>query len=326
MNEGSRGEVMLGGVTERLLGSEEPAVRYKVLRRVLGREPASVEVLREEIRVSPRVRRLLSERDEDGKMPFHPYAKWYGAHWVLASLADIGYPPGDKSLVPLREQVYGWLFSKSHEEGARAVRGRVRTCASMEGNALYYLLALGLADARTEELVERLLLWQWPDGGWNCDKNPEAANSSFMESLIPLRALALHSRLRRNERSRAAAQRAAEVFLGRRMYKRRRDAKVISDDFVRLHYPSYWHYDILFGLEVMAEAGFVRDERCEDALDLLESKRLPDGGFPAEKRYYRLGEKPATGRSLVDWDGTSKRTANEFVTTDALYVLKESGR
>ncbi len=211
----------MGDVTERLLGSEEPAVRYKVLTKVLGREPASVAVPREEIRVSLRVKRLLSERDEDGKIPFHPYAKWYGAHWVLASLADIGYPPGDESLVPLREQIYGWLFGRSHEEGALVVRGRVRTCASMEGNALYYLLALGLADARTEELAERLLRWQWPDGGWNCDKNPEAANSSFMESLIPLRALALHSRLRRNERSRAAAERAAEVFLGRRMYKSR---------------------------------------------------------------------------------------------------------
>ena len=145
-----------------------------------------------------------------------------------------------------------------------------------------------------------------------------------MESLIPLRALALHAR--RNERSRAAAERAAEVFLGRRMYKSRRGGRVIAEDFVRLHYPCYWHYDILFGLRVMAEAGFVMDERCEEALGLLESKRLPDGGFPAEKRYYRLGEKPATGRSLVDWDGAGKRRANEFVTADALYVLKESGR
>ena len=100
MNEGSRGEVTLGGVTERLLGSEEPAVRYKLLTKVLGREPASVAGLREEIRASPRVRRLLSERGEDGKIPFHPYAKWYGAHRVLASLADIGYPRGTRRSSP----------------------------------------------------------------------------------------------------------------------------------------------------------------------------------------------------------------------------------
>ncbi len=124
MNDGLR-EVTLGGVTKRLLQSEEPAVRYKVLTKVLDREPASVAVLREEIRASPRVRRLLSERGEDGKIPFHPYAKWYGAHWVLASLADIGYPPGDETLIPLREQVYGWLFSRSHDPDAYQQSGRI---------------------------------------------------------------------------------------------------------------------------------------------------------------------------------------------------------
>jgi hypothetical protein len=34
-------------------------------------------------------------------------------------------------------------------------------------------------------------------------------------------------------------------------------------DFIRLH-SRYWHYDILFALKVMAEAGFIQDEgvRC----------------------------------------------------------------
>lgn len=151
-------------------------------------------------------------------------------------------------------------------------------------------------------------------------------HSSFMESLIPLRALALHGRLTGNEQSQQAAARAAEVFLKRKLFRRRRDGQVIQEDFVRLHYPCYWHYDILFGLKVMAEAGWVRDERCQEALALLESKRLADGGFPAEGRYYRVTDKAMSGRSLVDWDGTSTRRMNEFVTVDALFVLKASGR
>ncbi len=56
----------------------------------------------------------------------------------------------------------------------------------------------------------------------------------------------------------------------------------------------------------MAEAGFMNDERCNDALDILESKRLDDGGFPAEKKYYQKIEKTKTGMrksgsSLVEW-------------------------
>jgi hypothetical protein len=147
-----------------------------------------------------------------------------------------------------------------------------------------------------------------------------------MESLIPLRGLALHARVTGNRESRAAAERAAEIFLKRLLFRRQADGSVIHDDFVRLHYPCYWHYDILFGLKVLAEAGFVEDARCADALDLLASKRLADGGFPAEKKYYRATEKNVSGRSLVDWGGTSKRYMNAFVTTDALFVLRAAGR
>ncbi len=315
-------------VLDRLLYSNEPSIRFKVLVNVLGRDPNSAEMarLQQEIRVSPRVGLLLSERDGSGRIPYHPYTKWYGAHWVLASLADIDYPSGDESLVPLREQVYEWLFSGKREKKIRPVEGRVRICASQDGNALYYLLRLGLADARTEKLVERLTKWQWPDGGWNCDKKPDAVNSSFMESLIPLRGLALYAKLTDDRDAKKVAERAAEIFLKRRLFRRQRDGEIISDRFVTLHYPCYWHYDILFGLKVMVEAGFIGDERCTDALELLESKRLADGGFPAEGKYYRVTEKRRSGRSLVNWGGTSKKHMNEFTTTDAFYVLKESGR
>ncbi|MCK4663876.1 MAG: hypothetical protein KAT68_13490 [Bacteroidales bacterium] len=318
----------MNDIIKKLLNSDEPSIRFKVLKNVLGKESGSVEILKlqKEIKSSLRVRLLLSERDKDGKIPFHPYRKWYGAHWVLASLADIGYPSEDESLVPMREQVYEWLFSKEHEKKIISIKGRVRRCASQEGNALYYLLSLGLADARTEELAERLMKWQWSDGGWNCDKNPEAINSSFMESLIPLRGLALYGKITGNKKAKTSAERAAEIFLKRKMFEIKPTKRWRKEDFIKVHYPCYWHYDILFGLKVMAEAGFVEDQRCNDALELLESKLLPDGGFPAEKRFYQVSEKKKSGRSLVNWGGTSKKYMNEFVTADALYVLKESGR
>jgi len=308
--------------------SDEPSIRYQVLTRVLGARPDSAlaKRIQEKVRTSDRVARLLAEREPDGRLPYHPYAKWYGAHWILVALAELGYPPGDRGLIPLREQVFAWLLGKSHQDGIRTMRGRVRRCASQEGNALYSQLTLGLADERTEELARRLRAWQWPDGGWNCDKNPSAVNSSFMETLIPLRGLALHARLTRNRDSEQAAERAAEVFLKRQLYKRQRDGSPIHEDFLKLHYPCYWHYDILFALKVMAEAGRVRDSRCQDALTILESKRLSDGSFPSEGRYYRTGSKVKTGRSLVDWGGAGSTRMNEFVTLDALIVLTAAGR
>lgn len=318
----------MDSVINKLLDTDEPSVRYKVMVHVLGHdaETAECQQLRQEIKTSPRVQKLLAECDVAGDAPPGPYRKWTGTHWVLANLADIGYPSGDETLIPLRQRIYKWLFGQSHQKKISTINSRVRRCASQEGNALFYLLALGLADERTDELAVRLVQWQWPDGGWNCDKNPEARNSSFMESLIPLRGLALHAHLTGSQRSQAAAERAAEIFLKRRLFRRQADDTVIQEGFIKLHYPCYWHYDILFGLKVMAEAGFIRDERCREALDLLEAKRLPNGGFPAEKKYYRVTGKQVSGRSLVSWGGTSKRRMNEFVTADALYVLKAVGR
>ncbi|MBM3216905.1 hypothetical protein FJZ36_18580 [Candidatus Poribacteria bacterium] len=330
-------------IVQELLRTGEPSVRYRIRAHVLGESADELRSVRREIAESPRVRALLSERNEEGRIPRHAYEKWRGAHWVLAVLADLDYPPGDTSLVPLRDQVYERWLSPSHtrefvcesrnafyrrrvEFGVPIMNGRARRCASQEGNALYATLKLGIADERADRLAENLLRWQWDDGGWNCDKNPNAAISSFNESLIPMRGLWLHAQATGSAASREAAERASELFLTRSLYKRKRTGEPIKDAFITLHYPAYGHYDALYGLKVMAECGFIDDPRCSDALDLLESKRLSDGGFPAEARHYRPSDPRDNGVSIVDWGGSSRRKSNPFITADALVVLKAAGR
>jgi len=152
------------------------------------------------------VRRLLSERDADCRIPHGPYKKWNG-DWVLSSLADLGCPSEDAWLILLRDQVYDlWLApehtreyvcttrtSRAASKGVPLFEGRARRCASQEGTALYSTLTVGLADSRADELARNLMRWQWPDGGWNCDRKRTASNSSFWESLIPMCALALYA-------------------------------------------------------------------------------------------------------------------------------------
>jgi hypothetical protein len=318
----------MSAMLDTLLASDEPAIRYKVRIDLLDEDPtaSALVALRGEIQSSARARQLLSERQADGTLPHHPYAKWDGAHWILVALADLGYPPGDAALVPLREQVLAWLLSHGRAAQARrnTIDGRVRMCASMEGNAIYALLALGLADARVDALVERLLAWQWPDGGWNCDKHPKAHVSSFHETLIPLRALARYARHTGDFAVRRAAERAAEVFLARRLFRRLTDGRVIANAFLRLYYPWYWHYNVHFGLKVLDEAGHLGDPRCREARDVLWGKQLADGGFPAEKKYYQASAGPVRARSLVDWGGTSISRMNPFLTVEALTVLRHA--
>jgi len=58
---------------------------------------------------------------------------------------------------------------------------------------------------------------------------------------------------------------------------------------------------------------------------LLLSKRLPDGGWPAERKYYKSSDEIRLGNDYVDWGGTSRKKANPWVTADALYVLGAGG-
>ena len=76
----------------------------------------------------------------------------------------------------------------------------------------------------------------------------------------------------------------------------------------------------------MAEAGFIDDQRCNDALDLLQSKQLPGGGWPAEKSYYKVSDEIALGNDYINWGGTGKSKMNEWITVDALFVLNKARR
>ena len=274
---------------------------------------------------------LLAHRDPDGRMPVHAYQKWQGPLWTFVCLAEIGHRRGDRLLLPLREQFREWLFSERHLRPPHSLlipgqEDRFRRCACQEGFQAWSEMRLGIADERTEELVRRLKRWQWPDGGWNCDKRPAAHLSSFMETLAPLRALALHAELTGDASSRAAARRAAEVFLRRRLFRRRGNGSVMNPRFLLFAFPHFWPYDILFGLLVMAEAGFIRDSRCAEALDLLEEKRLSDGGWPLEQKMWKVSQSFASRGTFFDWGPTGTTRSNPWVNVQARLVLEAAGR
>src|SRR6266568_5186885 len=159
-----------GSVVDTLLGSKEPSIQWKTRVHVLGEERDSkrVRALEDEIRRSPRVRALLSRRDQLGRpgTARAVYYKWHGVHWVLASLADIGYLEDDESLYPIRDRILEFWLRPSYyrefvahteaeayrNEGVPVMEGRYRRCASQQGNPLYFLTILGLADDRTDLL------------------------------------------------------------------------------------------------------------------------------------------------------------------------------
>ena len=310
-------------IIDTLLASDEPSIRWKTRVGVLGENPASrgVRRLQQEIRGCERVQALLARQDAEGRFRGGVYSKWAGGHWILAALADIGYPSGDRRLLPARDQLLDfWLGEHFYSEfecdskqssyrkkGVPIMQGRARRCASQQSSALYSVLVLGLADKRAQDLVERLLHWQWPDGGWNCDRNPAAHHSSFMESLLPLRALARVAGETGDRAAGRAAKRAAQIFLKRNLFKRQSDGEVIRKEFVKLHYPLYWHYDVLRRTQGAGRGAHASSTTpvVRDALDLArEPSGSPDGGWPADGALLQEGQdREASRNEPVDWGG-----------------------
>ncbi len=206
-------------------------------------------------------------------------------------------------------------------------KDRVRHCASMDGNAIWYSVRLGLEEDRTRDVVDRLIGWQWPDGGWNCDKRPEATHSSFQESLIPARGLWAYGRAHDHAPALAAAQRVADLMLARRLLWHRSDGSLIVPDWAgtpgpdRIHYPIHF-FDVLFALQVMADLGRLGESRCSDALGLLESKWLPGGGFPLEAPNTVTVDHVVSRGSYADWGPSGLRHSNPLVSLASLPVLR----
>ena len=257
---------------------------------------------------------LLSGQRPDGGFGVHPYSKWRGSHWRLVSLTELGVPQGSRAARAAADDVLAWIAAPSEPV---VIAGRERRHTSMEGNALAACCRLGMArDARVRHLVEVLLRSQWPDGGWNCDTRPEARRSSFHESLAPIWGLVEYHRATQHADALHAAERAAEVLLEHRLFRSRASGEVILAEWLHIHWPHYWHYDYFQGLRAIDLVGRLDDPRAGEALDLLRSRRRPDGTWKTggHKYWRRHGE---SNLEAVDWGD-----AHEIVTAAALPLLQ----
>jgi len=247
----------------------------------------------------------------------HAYGKWRGAFWRLASLVDLGAErhPGARAAA---EQALGWLadprrLARSHK---RRIDGRIRRCASQDGLGLYMCLRVGMrGDARLERLAESLAETQWADGGWNCDVRLAASHSSVNETWGPILGLNEYG-------ADEAAARGIEFLLTHRVVLSHRTGEPMHRHIVELHYPPYWHYDLLVGLRTLVRTGALDDSRMTDALDMLESKRRTDGTWRTDGRWWKPPGSKGSNVEAVDW-GTA---ADDLLTERVRGVLTAACR
>ena len=132
-------------------------------------------------------------------------------------------------------------------------------------------------------LVDRLLGEQLPDGGWNCEVENGATVSSFGTTINVLEGLLEHERAIGGSARVAEARRRGEAYmLERRLFRRKSTGEVIDPDWLRFSFPTWWHYDVLRGLDYLRDAEVEPDERVAEAIEVVEGNRDPDGRWPLQ--------------------------------------------
>lgn len=148
------------------------------------------------------------------------------------------------------------------------------------------VLALGAYFGRpTESLARRLLGEQVDDGGWNCEA-PKSTRSSFHTTICVLEGLLEYERALGSAPEIAAARRRGEEYLLQRaLFRRLSTGEVVDPAFLELAFPPRYHYDVLRALDYFRAAGAPPDKRMSDAVDVIASRRLPDGRWLLDRAY-----------------------------------------
>ena len=279
------------GVIDWLLDSD-PAIRWQVMQDLTGAPVAEVAAERARVATEGMGARLVALQAADGR--------WGGAAWnrgwdstmhVLLLLRDMGLDPqGDQArhaIGLVRDRVTWKGCGPPECASNRFFAGEVEPCINGQ------VCAAGAYFGQdVRGIVDRLLAEQLSDGGWNCEAENGSTRSSFHTTICVLEALLEHE-LRVGSRSAvtAARLRGQGYLLDRSLFRRRSTGAVIEDRKVpgavwtRFAYPTWWHYDVLRGLEYLRRAGVTADDRVAEAIAVVESKRDTDGRWQLETRY-----------------------------------------
>lgn len=256
----------------------DPAIRWQVRRDVLGQ--AASQVGRERARVAREGwgAQLLELQTAGGVWAGLYSPKWTSATYTLLLLKAFGLS-GENRAAGSGAKI---LLDKGlYQDNGINFWAPKRICSEtcVTGMILGIASRFAQGDERLDRMAEHLLGEQMPDGGWNCRRHAGATHSSLHTTILVLEGILEYEQAggRLSRRTQAARERGHEFLYAHQMYRSHRTGRVIDDGMTRFSFPPHWHYDVLRGLDYLAQAKAPRDPRIEDAIELLNKRRRPDG-------------------------------------------------
>ena len=306
----------------------DPAIRWQAMRDLQSRPADEVRTERAKIATEGWGARLLGlqgddgywangayfpadtsnlERGPDGRLLGQP---WTATVWSLTLLRLFGLDPDSpeaERAIDLVNENVRWEYA-----GEPFFEGEVEPCVNGVTTALGSYFAVDVS-----RLVERLLGEQMDDGGWNCEQENGSTRGSFHTTIAVLEGLAeFEERNGRSTNIQTARERGEEYLLDRHLMNRLSDGQMISQSWTQFAFPTWWHYDVLRGLDHMRRTRSA-DERMDRALDIVEGHRRADGRWNRQRVY--------SGAIHFDID-RPEGEPGRWITLRALRVLKWAKR
>jgi hypothetical protein len=306
-------------VIDWLLDSD-PSIRWQTMQDLIGAPAGKVAAERARVAIEGLGARLLALQADDGRWGGSAWNRgWDSTMHVLMLLRNLGLDPASdearRALGLVRDRVTWQGCGPQECDGNAFFEGEVEPCINGQVGAVGAYFA---QDVR--RIVNRLLSEQLPDGGWNCDAPNRSTRSSFNTTICVLDALLEYEQAGAGTPAMTEARlRGQEYLLERRLFRRRSTGEVIERDrkagaaWTRFAFPTWWHYDVLRGLEYLRAAGVTPDERMAEAIELVASKRGGDGRWLRETRY--------PGVMPVETDDDEGRPSR-WITLRALRMLR----
>lgn len=235
--------------------------------------------------------------------------------YSLVALMDLGLDPASKQARKMIDRVdkrlvFKWLNNRPylHGETEPCINGRIL------GIGAYF-------KEPNDALAKQLLGEQLEDGGWNCEawpflspKRPPSLRSSFHTTICVLEGLLEYERAGRKSSAVTKARKRGETYLlERRMFRSLRTGKVIDQRWLRFSFPTFWHYDVLRGLDYLRNAGIKPDRRFGEAIKIVMEMRHENGRWPLNLLH------PEQIPLKVE---TAVGSASRWITLRALRVLR----
>lgn len=240
--------------------------------------------------------------------------KWISTHYTLLDLRYLNISPTNLLIKEALDLVFK---TEKGPDGGILPIGKYQTCdVCVNGMALNYASYFKVKEEYLKSVIDFILAERMKDGGFNCrSNNVGATHSSLHTTLSVLEGIHEYEqngymyRLKELHQAKLDSQ---EFILIHKLFRSDKTGKIIQPNFLKLHYPTRWQYDILKAMDYFQLAKVKYDKRMDEAIEIILGKRNKEGQWKTAAKH--------SGQTHFEMEKV--REPSRWNTLRALRVLK----